>query len=370
MVSLVTEDRNCCGCKACGDACEVGAIKFEVNQEGFWYPRIDEERCVSCQKCRKVCPSLNIREAPSKIEPAVFAAWMKDKDMRLYSTSGGMYYPAAKRMLAGGGCIVACRFTEDWKHAEHIVVQNEEELMQTVRSKYFQSDTEGIYKQVKRLLDSDREVLFCGCPCQCAALLQFLGKDYNNLFTMDFICRGINSQKAFAAFIEELEERYQSKAISVHCKNKRKGWTSLGVLVQFENGEEYYETRSTSYWSLGYIRDNLYMRPGCHHCHYRTIPRISDITIGDFWGIKGMEQEEIFNGVSVLMVNTDKGQALLERYKEELVLIEKTVDDVYKGNPCLFESPKEGTKRSKFFELLDTMNFSDAVQECCGKLGC
>lgn len=370
MEPYVTEERNCCGCKVCGDACEFGAITFEINQEGFWYPHIDEDKCVSCQKCRKVCPAVNIRKAQTESRPSVYAAWIKDKEMRLYSTSGGMYYPAAKQILQDGGCVVACRFTEDWKHAEHIIVENENDLMPTVRTKYFQSETEGIYRATKSVLDSGKEVLFCGCPCQCAALQQFIGKDYDNLFTMDFVCRGINSQRAFAAFISELESRYQSKATSVHCKNKRKGWSSLGVLVQFENGEEYFETRSTSYWSLGFIRDNLYMRPSCHQCHYRTIPRISDITIGDFWGIKDMTQEEMFNGISILMINTKRGESFVNRYKNELVLTEKSIQDVYKGNPCLFDSPKEGSKRSDFFELLDTMSFSDAVQECCGELGC
>ena len=370
MELLITEEHNCCGCKVCGDACEFGAISYETNKEGFWFPKINSEKCTSCQKCKLVCPSLNIKKAQMQDEPLVYAAWIKDKEMRLYSTSGGMYYPAAKQILDDGGCVVACRFTDDWKHAEHIVVENEIELMQTVRSKYFQSETEGIYRKVKSLLDSGREVLFCGCPCQSAALQLFLGKVYDNLFTMDFICRGINSQRAFSAFIEELEERYQSKVASVHCKNKRKGWKSLGVLIEFENGEEYYETRSTSYWSLGYIRDNLYMRPSCHDCHYRTIPRISDVTIGDFWGITEISEEDMFNGVSVLMINTEKGKNIVDRYKDKLILTEKTVQDVYKGNPCLLESPEEGTKRGRFFELLDTMKFSDAVQECCGKLGC
>ncbi len=370
MSYVIAEERICCGCKACGDACEFGAIKFEVNNEGFWYPHVDEDKCVMCEKCKTVCPVIDVKEPSEETQPLVYAAWLKDREMRRYSTSGGMYYPAAKHILDNGGCVVACRFTEDWKHAEHIIVNNECELMQTVRSKYFQSETEGIYSKVEEVLKTDKRVLFCGCPCQCAALQKFLGKEYDNLIVMDFICRGINSQKAFGAFIEELEERYQSKTTSVHCKNKRKGWSSLGVLVEFESGDEYYETRSTSYWSLGYIRDNLYMRPSCHECRYRNIPRIADITIGDFWGVKDMSQEDMFDGISVLMINTGKGQRFLNEYKDVLEMKPRTVQDVYKGNPCLLDSPKEGTKRSKFFELLNEMSFSEAVQECCGKLGC
>lgn len=366
----IIEYEQCCGCKACYDACPYEAISFETNKEGFWYPVIDREKCRSCGKCRLVCPNINVVKNKEGAVPKVYAAWLKDKEMRMNSTSGGMYYAAARKVLDTGGCVVACRYTEDWKHAEHVVVDSNDLLMPTVRSKYFQSDTQGIFQKVKRLLEGGRRVLFCGCPCQSAALQNFVGGKKENLLTMDFICRGINSQKAFEAFISELEHRYHSRVNSVHCKNKRKGWRSLGVLVTFENGEEYYETRSSSYWSLGYIRDNLYMRPSCHQCRYREIPRISDITIGDFWGIRDMTQEDMYQGISVLMLNTGKGSAFFREMENDLVFTEKTLEDVEKGNPCLTRSPAEGTKRSLFFELLDDMEFSAAVQECCGELGC
>lgn len=366
----VIEEKRCTGCKMCGDLCVEKAIFFPVNSEGFWYPKIDESKCISCDLCRKKCPSNNIIEGEKEFKPKVYAAWIKNEEMRLYSTSGGLYYAFAKQIIETGGCVAACRFSEDWKHAEHIIAEDEEQMLNTVRSKYFQSETEGIYRKVKELLQKGRRVLFCGAPCQSAALQSYLGMPYERLITMDFICRGINSQKAFEAFITELEEHYHSKVCNVHLKNKRKGWTSLGVLVQFENGREYYETRKDSYWSLGYIRDNLYMRPVCHECNYRTIPRISDFTIGDFWGIKEASPKDMFNGISVLMINSSRAKRLFGEFKSELVLQEKKLEDVVKGNPCLLQSPKEGEKRERFFKLLKKMSFSEAVQECCGKLGC
>lgn len=366
----VIEERKCTGCKMCGDACQVEAVYFEEDTNGFWYPQVDYEKCVSCGECVEVCPSMNDFETEEYREPDVYAAWLKDEEMRRYSTSGGVYYALAKAILDAGGAVAACRFTDDWKHAEHILATNQEELMQTVRSKYFQSDTTGIYQKVKDVLVEGKRVLFCGAPCQSAALRKFLGKPYEKLITMDFICRGINSQKAFEAFVAEQEEKHNSKVSSVHLKNKRKGWRSLGVLMEFENGEEYYETRSNSYWSLGYIKENLYMRPVCHSCQYRTIPRISDFTIGDFWGIQNMKEEDLFSGISVLFVNSDRAQNILNELGTELCLEEHTLEEAIKGNPCILQSPEEGTMREKFFELLKNMKFSEAVAECCGKLGC
>lgn len=365
----IIDYEKCCGCKVCYDICGQEAISFEVNNEGFWYPVVDQNKCTSCLRCREVCPDVNPVKNQEQMKPQVYAAWLKDTQMRQYSTSGGMYYAFAHQVLTQGGYVVACRYTGDWKHAEHIVADSEELLLETVRSKYFQSETEGIYKKVKELLGTGKQVLFCGCPCQSAALQAYVG-ECENLFTMDFICRGINSQRAFAAFIEELEHRYHSKATGVHCKNKRKGWKSLGVLVTFENGEEYYETRSSSYWSLGYIKENLYMRPSCHQCQYRNLPRISDITIGDFWGIQNVTEDDLFHGISVLMLNTGKGQAMFQSIRDKLEYSERTIEDVKKGNPCLTESPAKGSKREMFFQLLNEKEFSEAVRECCGDLGC
>lgn len=366
----IVEKEKCTGCKMCGDLCGHDAIHFVTDNEGFWYPEIDQNKCISCGLCKKKCPSAHPLKEAEYIEPTVYAAWINDVNMRLYSTSGGIYYALAKTLLSSGGYIASCRFTSDWKHAEHTIGKNKEVLMQTVRSKYFQSDTAGIYKKIRELLEDGKRVLFCGTPCQSSALKAFLNKKYDKLITMDFICRGINSQKAFEAFIDELEEKYESKAASIHLKNKRKGWNSLGVLVEFENGQEYYETRSNSYWSLGYIKDNLYMRPVCHQCQYRTIPRLSDFTIGDFWGVQNIEKEDMFNGVSALFVNSERAEMLLNELGGGLHLEERTLQEVTKGNPCLFHSPAEGSKRAKFFELLKTMSFSEAVSECCGKLGC
>ena len=176
----------CTGCKMCGDICPKSAISFETDEEGFWYPSIDYTKCIKCNICEKKCPSLNTFEGSDNL-PEVFAAWCIEDSIRLNSTSGGAFWVIAKKFMEDGGMVAGCRYKEDWRSAEHILAHNEEELRKIMGSKYFQSDTAGIYQAVKEALENGKKVLFCGTPCQNAALKSYLGNKTGNIYFMDFI---------------------------------------------------------------------------------------------------------------------------------------------------------------------------------------
>ena len=182
----------CTGCKMCGDICPTNAISFQTDFDGCWYPNVDNEKCVKCGLCEKKCPALHIMPSQKEKDPVVYAAWTKDDRIRYNSTSGGIYYELAKSFIEQGGYIAGCAFSEDYKTAKHILGKTEHDLQEIMGSKYFQSDTAGIYKAVLKLLKQGEKVLFCGTPCQVAALRSYVGKDYENLFLLDFICKGIN----------------------------------------------------------------------------------------------------------------------------------------------------------------------------------
>ncbi len=363
MIDKIVKEK-CTGCNMCAGICPRNAIYYESDKEGFSVPKVDYDKCIKCGLCVKRCPRL-IENRYKKDVPKVYAAWAKDDEIRIQSTSGGIYYILAQNFIKNGGYIVGSVYDKDYKGAHHSVGNTIEDLKKIMGSKYFQSNAEGIYGQVKDLLEGDKKVLFCGTPCQSAALQSFLDKQYENLYIIDFICRGVNSPLAYKKRIEELEEEHNSKVKLVHLKNKKTGWQSIASYVEFENGDTYHKDKNTSPWVRGFIGcKGLFMRNSCYDCKYRELPRISDITIGDFWGIHGMKSEDMFKGISCIMINSKKGKDLFENIKEDIVFQQRNLDEMLEGNPAAISKLEKHKNRDKFFKMLETEKFSKAVEAC------
>lgn len=357
---------DCTGCKMCKDICPVNAISYDIDREGFWYPKVDYEKCVKCSKCIKTCPSLTAPVYSAAREPDVYAAWALDDSIRLKSTSGGVFYILAQKMINEGGIIAACKYTDDFKAAYHTLGDSAEDLEDFKGSKYFQSDTEDVYKKVKEQRKAGRKILFCGAPCQVAGLKRFVGEEDPYLITVDFICRGINSPMVFKKYVEDCEKHYGSLVKRVHLKNKNKGWTRLGTYMEFQNGKSYYRDRVTDPWVNGYVRGNLFMRPCCSECKYKEHLRVADISIGDFWGLKGFD-DDIFKGISVILINTEKGARYLDSVADELRIEKRTYEEVSRGNGCLLRSAPMGEHRAEFFDRFNETEFEELVWNLLGE---
>jgi len=360
MIDKAVEKQSCTGCKMCGDLCPENAVKFKDDNEGFWYPVVSNN-CTNCGMCLKQCPVLVEIAASGAQTPAVYAAWIKDDGIRVKSTSGGLYYALAETALKENRYISGCVFSEDWKSAKHIVGNTYDDLDRIYRSKYFQSDTEGVYKLIEKLLESDEKVLFCGTPCQNAALTAYLGKNHDTLIQCDFICRGMNSPKAHRFHISELEQKYKAEVEFFNFKNKKQGWTALGLFVKFKNGKTSFTNLVTSAWTRGYIGSNLYMRPCCEHCRFKKLPRVSDITLGDYWGLN-KNKEDMEKGMSVVMINTEKGKSFYEKTLPRIHSENSTFEQALAGNGCILHPPIfNHKKRAEFFRRIENENFSDIV---------
>ncbi len=359
---------DCCGCQACGDICHAGAISFHPDHEGFWYPEVDRNKCTDCHLCEKICPVLNIDALKhhNKSAPKVFGGYNKDIVIRFDSTSGGVFSLLAQAMYKQKGYVSGAIYTDDFK-VVNFISDDKKDLRRLRSSKYVQSNAEGLYKRIKSLLESGEKVLACGSPCQMAALRSFLRKDYENLIIVDFLCRATNSPKVFEKYKESLESRYGSKIVAIKDKNKDHGWHSLARKVTFENGQVYYGEGHEDDYRRGY-HANVFERPSCYECKFKGIPRISDITLGDFWGIGSVDPSLEQNlGTSLVMINSEKGEKYFDIIRDKLVMKEFSLDDIVPGNSTAIMGGKlpypAGIDRNEFFKSLDEMPFD----ECAAK---
>ncbi len=360
----ITDKSKCTGCSACVNVCPKQTIHFENDSKGFRYPKVDMSNCIDCSLCERVCPIITPVDTNDNYKaPFVKAAWNKDEKIRLNSTSGGIFSALAEQFIQRGGYVIGAKYTEKFG-IEHTIISNKEKIKALRQSKYAQSELGNIFVSIKKLLDYGEKVMFCGTPCQVSGLKNYLLKDYDNLFLVDFICRGIVSQKVYKKYLESVEKHSKSEITNVHFKNKDFGWNRFSTKLTLENGDTYHKDRYHDEYMLGYLKYNLYLRPCCTDCKFKTLPRISDITLGDFWGI-GNSKKELDNdkGTSVMMINSPKGTKLFNQVNELLYSEDSTIEQVTKGNACLLNIAPKGEYSDYFYKKFENMDFIDLIHK-------
>ena len=233
--------------------------------------------------------------------------------------------------------------------------------MEKIRSsKYLQSDIKDTFKNVKEKLEEGKKVLICGSPCQISGLYHYLKKDYENLYTCDFICRGMNSPKIFKKYIGHLENKYKSKVEKVKFKNKIHGWHNFSTKVDFENGKTYIGGRYVDSYMVGYLKYNAFIRPCCYECKFKEMPRVADITLADFWGIEEIDKSlDNDQGTSMILLNSKKGKELFEKVKPHMQYKEIKSNKVFNGNICASKSVEKSPVRDKVFENIDKLSYQE-----------
>lgn len=365
MINIIDKTQ-CCGCNACGDACTHQAISFQTDLEGFWYPVVNLDRCVDCGLCEKVCPIINIKDLKKNDfpRPICYAGEHKNLEVVFDSTSGGIFSALADIMYRDKGYVGGAIFNDDFSVSQYISA-DKKDLPRIRSSKYLQSNSEGFYKQVRSLLQNGEKVLVCGTPCQMTALRAFLRKDYENLIIADFICRGVNSPKVWRKYLDSFEERYGSKVVYCKPRSKEYGWRNATTKVILENGKHVYETYSQSNFTKGFLQTGAYCRPSCYNCCFKGFPRISDITLGDFWGIENVNASiDKDLGTSLIMINSQKGKAFFERVQSRIHCTPVSCESVEEKQPAIYFSlPPSKIDRKLFFEDLDRMSFLEIAKK-------
>ena len=335
---LKTHNRfNCYGCELCKDICPVQAIEMVEDEEGFKYPKIDKEKCIKCGLCEKNCIyRKKVKQEKSEDYPIIYAASYKDTDVLKNSSSGGIFTALYKHILSQKGYVVGVKYNEDMV-AEYAMADNEKDCEKFRGSKYVAASINGLRKDIKEKLEKGKKVLFTGNPCQIKALRTYLNKDYDNLYLVEIICHGVPSPKVFRLYIKYLEEKYKSKVVDFKFRDKEKGWATKNlstIRVIFEDGREVTEFAKYNNFNRAFL-NNYILRPGCHNCELTGNDGLADMTIGDFWGIESVMPQYAKrqkNGISIIKINTEKGNSLFENISEKLEYYMSNYKEGYRSN--------------------------------------
>lgn len=360
MKNILVTKNQCCGCSACQDVCPKNAITMVEDKEGLLYPVIDENKCIDCGMCCNVCPSINVKTKESLLK--AYAAYNKNEKIRLKSSSGGIFTLIAEDILKKNGIVYGAAFDENFE-VKHIRITNITELEKLRGSKYVQSNCNGIYSKCKRDLDSGMNVLFSGTPCQIEALKCYLKKSYDNLFCIDIICHGVPSRLVWRKYLQYRVNLAKSKIEQIAFRLKNEGWKQYAVQFVFANGTAYCQNLHKDIFMRGFLK-NLYLRPSCYACKFKTKERISDITLADFWGINNIYPDiDDDKGISLVIVHSIKGSNLFEKLKTNMFCIEVNIDNAIKYNKSMIISVKNNIERNKFFSELLKYDYIETLIE-------
>lgn len=331
---LTIDFEKCTGCGACVQRCPKQCISWTEREFGFRYPQINIDACVNCGLCEKVCPIDKELEAPAAQK--AYAAVHRDSDVLAKSTSGGAFTAIADAIFAQGGIVYGAAMLEDMQ-VKHIRTSGKDEFAGLRSSKYLQSDTGTTYQMVEQDLKQGKTVLYSGTPCQIDGLKNFLGKDYENLYTVDIVCHGVGSQAYFDKYMDYARERYgKIKALRFRSKEYA-GWSCGGVVVVVgtSNSEKKipYSDFDNYYYSY-FLSGDIY-RKSCYSCKYANTNRVGDFTLGDYWGVEALNLPlQTENGCSLLLVNNRHAMQLLDEI-ESLDRVETTVEQAAHCNKQL-----------------------------------
>lgn len=306
----ISNPADCCGCTACESICTHNAIRMEADQLGFLYPQIDDLLCVDCGLCYNVCKFKEEYHPLNSFEqPEVYGVRHTNEEELTKSQSGAAFWAFAEHLLDKGFFIYGVGYGKDF-HVLHKKVRTKSDCRELRGSKYTQSDLRGIFKDIKNNLQCGEKILFTGTPCQVAGLKSYIPKRLqDNLITIDLVCHAVPSPKVWEEYVKYVENRYKDKVLSTDFRNKKFGWHSHMETFLLKDSNK--EIVGSSFRIFFYR--HLTVRKSCANCKFTNFRRPADLTIGDFWGWEKHFPEWNDNkGVSLLLVNTEKGKQLFE----------------------------------------------------------
>lgn len=359
MISI-DDKKDCCGCWACNNICPKQCISMVKDEEGFHYPVINQQKCINCGLCERVCPVLNAKaeDIPHKQE-----GWLvqhKNDRIRHESTSGGAFTAIASWIIKQGGVVYGAGYKKGTFIVAHQQVENEKDLAIFRNSKYSQSEIGDCYKDLKKILDTGRIVLFSGTPCQIEGLLGFLrGKKYDNLILIDIVCHGIPSPAIFESYINVQKELIGGEFKNILFRDKHYGYHySSFSIYNKDNTKNYHKGVDTNAYLRAFF-SNLSDRPSCYDCRFKKRYRRSDMTLWDCFPIEKFTKELDGKGTTRILVQSEKGAEIMKAVMKDLRYVAVDADKLTDNVNEMFYSVPMNPKRELFFKDFVEMEAKD-----------
>lgn len=342
------------------DELDWGAVDDRLNDArdksvGFLRRSVDgDSNLISRANCKFSLPQ------------ASYAVWHADGDVRADSTSGGAFSVLASEVLSKGGIVYGAAWSDDFKSVRHIGVTSLAELPAIRQSKYVESDAKGAINDAKVALLDGRDVLFCGTPCQCAAMRAVANGINAKLVLVDFVCHGTPIADVWKSYVEGLERKYKSKLVRYEFRNKDKGWNFQNIVYEFGSGVK----KRVIPWLDPFFHGfsiNAFLRDGCYKCPFAQLKRISDFTIADCWRVAASNPEYDDNkGTSLVLVNSDKAISLWKKLMSDDVFVggEYDIDLAQSRNMALMHPPAKPGCREAFMKMFKETGSFDAAAKC------
>lgn len=373
----ITNENKCTGCGACCNACTHHAITMAQDKYGYTMPSINQQVCVDCGFCERVCP--NNYPVELHLPECGYGLHAKDENEHFSSASGGVAAVVSHYIVNQGGIVYGCT-GEDMRHTRHVRIDSEKELNRLKSSKYVQSDIGDIYKCVKKDLCENLQVLFVGTPCQVAGLRSFLRKEYKNLYTLDFVCHGVPSQLFVNAELDIIQRKHDISNTTLLYRHKRpftwferkknnarKCWLTSTYGLHFEDRKgniSYSEIFPNNNYMVGFLLGMTY-REACYSCNYSHPERPSDITCGDYHD-PTLEKDQQGYGFleSMFTANTDKGKQLWDKVKNEFVYAVRSYPSIVEAHEQLYKPMPRHRYRNIFLRMLLSDGYEMAIKKC------
>lgn len=353
----VCKKNKCTGCGVCADACPQGCIEICYDENGFLYSAVDESKCIRCGKCSRVCPGNH--PDPGQPVRKTYKASRKDTAAILNSTSGGMAALLSEHIVKNGGVVCGCGFDEGV--LKHTVEDTLPGLEKFKGSKYIQSNTTGVFSQVRQQLQEGKTLLFAGTPCQISGLKNFLGKPYDNLYTVDLICHGVASTGILQRYAQIYETEAQQFTGAVF-RGKKDGYIESqknDLVLQYTGKTQVIDHRKGI---VLWFASGLSLRKSCYDCSFVSTNRCGDLTLADYIG-KDLSEQQKKTGASMVFVNTEKGQRLLNDVASAAELEEIPLSDGLFRYARLHQKRQPPKARKAFFRDLHRLSLKEMEEK-------